>query len=109
MKLWKFLLLMLGLLALCGVGVLGVNFLVLPSVIHGNKVVTMPDVRGMSATGAGTQLHLLGLEVEVARQRAAELSQTVAELEAERGQPDRCCCCGERSGSGDPWRRAGLV
>ena len=70
MKLWKFLILILGLVGVGGVLLLAVNFLVLPSVIHGNKVVTMPDVRGMSVTGAGTQLRPIGLDVEVARQRA---------------------------------------
>jgi len=69
-KLWKFLLLLIGLTAAGGSLLLGVNFLVLPSVIHGNKVVTMPDIRGMSVTGAGTQLRTLELAVEVARQRA---------------------------------------
>lgn len=70
MKLWKFLLLIIGLLGIGGVLLLGINFMVLPSIIHGNKVVTMPDVRGMSVTGAGTQLRPIGLDVEVARQRA---------------------------------------
>lgn len=70
MKLWKFILLLMGLVVIGGTVLLGVNFYVLPSVIHSNKVVTMPDVRGMSVTGAGTQLRTVGLEVEVARQRA---------------------------------------
>ena len=70
MKLWKFLLLITTLFVAGGTLLLGVNFLVLPSLIHSNKVVTMPDVRGMSVTGAETQLATMGLEVEVARQRA---------------------------------------
>ncbi len=70
MKLWKFLLLMIGLVSAGGALLLGINFLVLPTVIHGNKVVTMPDVRGMTVLGAGTQLRGLELDVEVARQRA---------------------------------------
>ncbi len=70
MKLWKFLLLIFGLMAAGGSLLLAVNFMVLPTVIHGNKVVTMPDIRGMSVTGAGTQLRSLELAVEVARQRA---------------------------------------
>jgi beta-lactam-binding protein with PASTA domain len=69
-KLWKFILLLVGLVVAGGVLLLSVNFLVLPSVIHSNKVVTMPDVRGMSETGASTQLRAVGLAVEVARQRA---------------------------------------
>ncbi|MDX2474559.1 MAG: PASTA domain-containing protein [Candidatus Krumholzibacteria bacterium] len=70
MKLWKFILLLMGLVVAGGVLLLSVNFLVLPSVIHSNEVVTMPDVRGMSETGASTQLRAVGLEVEVVRQRA---------------------------------------
>ena len=70
MKLWKFLILMLALLGAGGTLLLGVNFLVLPSIIHGNKVVTMPDVRGMSVSGAETKLRSVELDVEVARQRA---------------------------------------
>jgi serine/threonine-protein kinase len=69
-KLWK-LLLLTGLLFVTGGALLvAVNFLVLPSIVHSNKVVTMPDIRGMSETGAATQLKGLELEVEVARQRA---------------------------------------
>ncbi len=70
MKLWKFLLLMIGLVAAGGGLLLAVNAMVLPSVIHGNQVVTMPDIRGMSVKGAGTELRGLKLDVEVARQRA---------------------------------------
>ncbi|MCB1183872.1 PASTA domain-containing protein [bacterium] len=70
MKLWQFLLLMGVLVAAGGALLLGVNFLVLPSVIHGNKVVTMPDVRGMTVEGAELQLGTVGLDVAVARQRA---------------------------------------
>jgi beta-lactam-binding protein with PASTA domain len=70
LKLWKFLLLLLGLVGLGGVALLGINFLVLPQIIHHNKIVTTPDVRGMSVTGAGTQLRQVSLELEVVRQRA---------------------------------------
>jgi serine/threonine-protein kinase len=69
-KLWTFLLLLFALVAAGGVLLLGVNFLILPSVIHGNKVVTMPDIRGMTVTGADAELRQLGMEVEVGRQRA---------------------------------------
>jgi beta-lactam-binding protein with PASTA domain len=69
-KLWKFLLLLMGMVGLAGVALLGFNFLVLPQVIHHNKVVSTPDIRGMSVTGAVTQLRLLSLEVEVVRQKA---------------------------------------
>jgi serine/threonine-protein kinase len=70
MKLWKFLLLLVTLAVTGGVVVLGVNFLVLPEVIHHNEVVVMPDVRGMNVRGAETQLRVQGLTVEVARARA---------------------------------------
>lgn len=70
MKLWKFLLLLMGLVGLAGVALLGFNFLVLPQIIHHNKIVTIPDVRGMNVTGAETRLAPLSLQVEVVRQKA---------------------------------------
>ena len=70
MKLWKFLFLMAGLVALGGGLLLGVNSLILPSIIHGNKVVTMPDIRGMSVAGAEAELRGLDLAVTVARKRS---------------------------------------
>ena len=70
MKLWKFLLLMIGLVGLAGAALLGINFLVLPQIIHHNKVVVTPDVRGLSVQGAETRLGALDLEVEILRQRA---------------------------------------
>ncbi|MHA1153883.1 MAG: PASTA domain-containing protein, partial [Alphaproteobacteria bacterium] len=70
MKLWKFLLLIGALSVTGGALMLSVNFLLLPSLIHSNKVVTMPDIRGLSVTGAETELRALGLEVAVGRQRA---------------------------------------
>lgn len=70
MKLWKLLLLLGSLVLTGGVLLLLVNFLVMPSLIHSNKVVTMPDIRGMTVTGAETQLGSMSLEVEVSRQRA---------------------------------------
>ncbi len=53
-----------------GVAVLGINFLVLPKVIHQNKVVVMPDIRGMTVTGAETQLRDDDLSVVVRRSMA---------------------------------------
>lgn len=70
MKLWKLLLLLASLVVTGGVLVLLANFMVLPSLVHSNKVVTMPDIRGMTVTGAETQLRIFDLEVEVERQRA---------------------------------------
>jgi beta-lactam-binding protein with PASTA domain len=69
MKLWKFLLLMASLVVAGGALLVSVNFLVLPSIVHSSKIVTMPDVRGMTVEGAATRLHTLDLDVEEARQR----------------------------------------
>jgi beta-lactam-binding protein with PASTA domain len=69
-KLWKLLLLLVSLVGTGGVLLLLVNFLVMPTLVHSNKVVTMSDIRGMTVAGAEIQLISLGLEVEVARQRA---------------------------------------
>lgn len=68
MRLWKFLLLVMGMVIVGGVAVLGINFLVLPQLIHQNKVVNMPDIRGMTVTGAQTQLKAHDLRVVVSRQ-----------------------------------------
>ena len=70
MKLWKFLLLVMGMVIVGGVAVLGINFLVLPQLIHQNKVVIMPDIRGMTVTSADTKLVSLDLVVEISRQRS---------------------------------------
>ena len=70
MKLWKLLLLLSSLVLTVGVLLLLVNFLVMPSLVHSNKVVTMPDIRGMTVTGAEIQLRNLDLDVAVDRQRA---------------------------------------
>lgn len=70
MKLWKFMLLVMGMVVLGGAVVLGVNFLLLPQIIHQNKVVAMPDIRGMTVTGAETQLVVHDLQVVVRRQMA---------------------------------------
>ncbi len=70
MKLWKFLLLLIGLGLLAGVAALGINFVVLPAIIHHNQVVAMPDVRGLTVRGAELQLRGADLEVEVLRSRA---------------------------------------
>ena len=70
MKLWKFLLLMSSLVVTGGVVLLLINFQVMPSLVHGNKVVTMPDIRGLTVEGAQLQLRDLSLDVEAERQRA---------------------------------------
>ncbi|MFO7610411.1 MAG: PASTA domain-containing protein [Candidatus Krumholzibacteriia bacterium] len=69
MKLWKFLLLLGAMAVTGGVAVLSVNFLVLPSIIHHNEVVVMPDLRGLSVGQAQQRLQPLLLDLAVARQR----------------------------------------
>jgi len=70
MKLWKLLLFMAALVGVAGGVLLGVNFLVLPAIIHHNEVVVMPDVRGLSVRGAETRLVGEQLAVEVVRSRS---------------------------------------
>ena len=68
MKLWKFLVLLGVLGAVAAVVVAGINFLVLPSLVHSNKVVPVPDLRGASAEAAVDLLRPLDLDVVVTRQ-----------------------------------------
>lgn len=67
MKLWKFLVLLGIAGAVAGVLVAGINSLVLPSLVHSNKVVVVPDLRGASPQAAADLLRPLALEVEVSR------------------------------------------
>ena len=67
MKLWKFLVLLGAAGAIAAVLVAGVNFLLLPSLVHSKKVVTVPDLRGASPQAAADLLRPLALEVEVTR------------------------------------------
>ncbi len=69
MKLWKFLLLLGSLVLLGGAALLAVNFLVLPSLIHSQQVVTMPDLRSMDLAVARDEVRGLDLQIEVSRQR----------------------------------------
>lgn len=68
MKLWKFLILLGVLGAVAVVLVAGINFLVLPSLVHANKVVAVPDLRGASAQAAADLLRPLDLDLVVTRQ-----------------------------------------
>ena len=67
MKLWKFLVVLAVGGVLAAVVVAGINFLVLPSFVHSNKVVTVPDLRGASPQAAADLLRPLQLEVQVVR------------------------------------------
>ncbi len=51
MKVWEFLLLVVGLVVIAGVLVVAVNFTVLPRIVHRNTVVNTPDVQGMTPRG----------------------------------------------------------
>ena len=66
-KLWKFLVLLGIVGAAAAVLVAGINFLVLPKLVHSNKEVAVPDLRGASPEAAADLLRPLGLEVMVAR------------------------------------------
>jgi eukaryotic-like serine/threonine-protein kinase len=70
LKLWKFILLLMAFFLFGGAAMVGVNFLLLPSLVHHNEVVTMPDIRGMTVRGADTKLVSLDLVVEISRQRS---------------------------------------
>jgi serine/threonine-protein kinase len=50
--------------------VAGINFLVLPSLVHSNKVVAVPDLRGASPEAAADLLRSLDLDVVVTRRNA---------------------------------------
>jgi beta-lactam-binding protein with PASTA domain len=70
MKLWKFLI-VLGIVgAVAAVLVAGINFLVLPSLVHSNEEVAVPDLRGASPQAAADLLRPLDLEVVVLRTSA---------------------------------------
>ncbi len=60
----------MALLLFGGGALVGINFLLLPSLVHHNEVVTMLDIRGMTVTGADTKLGVLDLDVEISRHRA---------------------------------------
>lgn len=67
MKLWKFLV-VLGVFGLvAALVVAGINFLVLPTLVHSNKVVEVPDLRGATPEAAADLLRPLDLEVAVQR------------------------------------------
>lgn len=69
MKLWRFLLLLVGAVLLFGVGLLAFNFVVMPRLIHRNTVVLVPDLKGSSLAGAQLAAQRLGLRVAESRQR----------------------------------------
>lgn len=67
MKLWKFLVVLGAGGVAAALLVAGINFLVLPTLVHSNKVVAVPDLRGATPDAAADLLRPLGLEVTVQR------------------------------------------
>jgi serine/threonine-protein kinase len=70
MKVWEFLLLVVGLMVIAGIVLVAVNFVVLPRIVHRNTVVVTPDLQGLSVEDASRQLSGQGLAVEEARRRS---------------------------------------
>jgi serine/threonine-protein kinase len=69
MRLWQFLLVLIGAVLLFGAGLLIFNFLVMPRLIHRNTVVLVPDLRGRTPAEAEGIAGSLGLQVAETRQR----------------------------------------
>ena len=69
MKLWQFLLMLMGLVFLGGTLLLGFNFVLMPRLIHRNEVVLMPDLRGMTVADAEAAAQALHLQVHATRVR----------------------------------------
>jgi serine/threonine-protein kinase len=70
LKLWRFLLILAGAVALFGVGLLFFNFLIMPRLIHRNTVVLVPDMRGKTLSEATEVAARLDLQISAERQRA---------------------------------------
>jgi beta-lactam-binding protein with PASTA domain len=70
MKVWEFLLLLLGLMVIAGILLVAVNFTVLPRIVHRHTVIVTPDLQGLPLTGAGELVAAQGLTVAESRQRA---------------------------------------
>ncbi len=70
MKLWRFILVLLGATILFGAGLLTFNFLIMPRLIHRNTVVLVPDLRGRTLAGADDEIRRLDLNIAETRQRA---------------------------------------
>jgi eukaryotic-like serine/threonine-protein kinase len=70
MKVWEFLLLLLGLGSIAGMLLLAVNFTVLPRIVHRHTVVVTPDLQGLTVLAAGQSVRDQRLGVVETRQRA---------------------------------------
>lgn len=69
MKLWRFLVLLAGALALFAFGLVAFNYLVMPRLIHHNTVVLMPDLRGRTLAAAHEEAARRELILRETRQR----------------------------------------
>ncbi len=70
MKVWKFLLLLVGLVITSGLGLLAIHLIVMPSIVHRHEVVAMPDLTGLTIEDAEARMHKENLEVVQTRERA---------------------------------------
>jgi len=70
MKVWEFLLLLLGLMVIAGILLVAVNFTVLPRIVHRHTVIVTPDLQGLPLAGASELVATQGLTVAESRQRA---------------------------------------
>ncbi len=70
MKVWEFLLLLLGLMVIAGILLVAVNFTVLPRIVHRHTVIVAPDLQGLPLAGATELVATQGLTVAESRQRA---------------------------------------
>lgn len=71
MKVWQFLLLLIGLGVLGAGAVLAFNFVVLPWVVHRNQVIQMPDLERLTLEEAEARVAALRLVIETERSEAS--------------------------------------
>ncbi|MDY0109283.1 MAG: PASTA domain-containing protein [Candidatus Krumholzibacteria bacterium] len=69
MKVWEFLLLLLGLVLIAGMLLVVVNFTVLPRIVHRHTVIVAPDLQGLSVAEAGESVAARQMTVTETRQR----------------------------------------
>lgn len=70
MKLWQFIILLIGAISLLGLALLGFNFLVMPRLIHRHTAVPAPDLRGLTVAEATLSAQQVGLDLQETRQRS---------------------------------------
>lgn len=70
MKVWEFVLLLLGLALIAGILLVAFNFTVLPRIVHRHTVVVTPDLQGLTLEEADRISKAQQLTVDQTRQRA---------------------------------------